>query len=137
MSIFANIVNVVRDVVEGIITKMSFTDIVFKLLSYVPALVKDLTKFFDMRKDGYTPEEKKAIIDSGLQEFDNITGAEGIRVIEIIPTVGGEEQTLDLFKYFLRNILYAKFDIQIPRQIITIGFPGVEPSRTKTVISRR
>jgi hypothetical protein len=140
MSIFHNIVGVLRKTVEGILDKMPISELVVKMLFYIPDIIKEIKNIIKKSSNGLTSDEIKEIIDSGLIEFDELTGVEGIKLLkDIIPSSGGEEQTLDLFKFLTRNILYGHFNIPIPKESITITYdntyiPVQEKTKTKCAI---
>lgn len=140
MSIFHNIVAVLRKTVEGILDKMPIHEIVVKMLFYIPDIIKEIKNIIKKSSNGLSPNEIKEIIDSGLKEFDDLTGVEGIKLLkDVIPTTGGEEQTLDLFKYMTRNILYGHFGIPIPKENIVITYDNTyntptEKTKTKCAI---
>lgn len=109
MSIFSNIIGAVRAVVEGI-RNVPITDLFVDLISYVPGIIRDVKNLINTL-DNPTVEDKKRLVDDALLEFDNNTGLDGLKLIKGMNPEKIEE-TLDHFKEFVRNIIYAEIGVE-------------------------
>lgn len=101
MGIFTPLVTVIKTVVQGI-GNLTAVEMFARLAIMVPELVTNITRLV---KRGKSKDELREIIDSGLAEFDAVTGKEGLSVIKGMP-VEAQERALDHFKLFVKEILY-------------------------------
>lgn len=120
MSIFSAITGALKSVINGVRLGVGVGDLIIDLVMYIPNIIKSIQKTVEIVDGGIDKDETKLLIDSGLEEFDNATGKEGIKILK--GNIGGVEQTLDLFKMFMRNLLYLKFEIALPKEDITVKY---------------
>ncbi len=119
MSLLGTIIDAVTTVTKGI-RRVSFPVLFVDLISYVPKIINQISELINMKKDGYSKDELKELVDSALTDFDNVTGLTGLdengkptgkSIIYGMP-LDKQEETLDAFKIVLRNLLYNKIGVK-------------------------
>lgn len=105
-----SIINAVVAVIKGT-RKISWSTLMTDLISYIPGVIRDLDRVIQAKKDGWTPDELKDIIDRAMAEFDIATGTDGLSLIPGMP-LPQQELALDAFKQFLTLILYNRAKLE-------------------------
>ena len=110
MSLFTNIINAVKTVIGGF-RKVPISQVILDIIGYIPNILIEIQNLINIKKDGFNKEEQFQLCLEALDEFDNLTGQEGLTVIKDMPK-DKEEETLDCLKKVIENMVGHKLKIE-------------------------
>lgn len=109
MNLFSPISDMVKNVILGI-KKIPLSQLILNVVGYIPAILTNIQKIIDMKKDGFNKIEQWQLVNDALDEFDRLTGDEGQTLIADMPKIK-EEETLDALKLVIQNLIGHKLKI--------------------------
>jgi len=109
MALFGAIFGLVETVIKGI-KNIPVSDLILGIIGFIPGIIKDVEEIVNDTKDGISKEEAYKMVCAGLEQFDRITGEEGMTIIRDM-SKPMEEETLDALKTVIKNVCYVKLKI--------------------------